>query len=548
MRVIRLCFALVAALWIQPHVGKADELPEQIQSHVCQTAPVIDGVIGDDEWQAAPPIEFEMKLVQLNSPTVNTRSCQLRVMNSANGLYLALRVPDTTVDNSLSPLRTDVAILAFCQGPELRSGDDRKVMMPGLYVDKHFAEPGKDADDSHQDGRGAMAHEQGSCVMEWAVPLSCDDTHDVQLKPGDTVQLNLGYFDAFQGDLKGTQVGVVWPGDLDHAANWGTLQLAADVPDDGARVFKGPAWVESLFADLASAPGNRLRFIESAPVTGAPQLVAKALVEYPYLDTQGQEKVGKAKLYLPASVQDGTTRFPLYYSAGYELDDRSSLMHLQRGFVVVSPRELKDNPLVQTINPDAALLHIVRSLPFVDDARVVIGGGSAGGYMTLMLAAETFPLAGAAADVPPVNWGYNAAYFLQRKKWTMSRDQASADQAPRYLSCRCSRQSLRLRTRPRPVRRRHRRPDLVPQRPAQSIGYDYLSCAGVLDDCRHARTDRLRSAKTGSARSIPPHFRQDSPWIPTNCAPRPKAGCAPWRFSRRKTTSCSRYRRSRSGT
>ena len=47
--------------------GRAAELPEQIESQPCATAPDIDGVIGDDEWQSAPPIEFEMKMVQLNS-------------------------------------------------------------------------------------------------------------------------------------------------------------------------------------------------------------------------------------------------------------------------------------------------------------------------------------------------------------------------------------------------------------------------------------------------------------------------------------------------
>jgi hypothetical protein len=31
-----------------------------------------------------------------------------------------------------------------------------------------------------------------------------------------------------------------------------------------------------------------------------------------------------------------------------------------------------------------------------------------------LLAAETFPLAGAAPDVPPVNWGYNGAYFFKQ--------------------------------------------------------------------------------------------------------------------------------------
>ena len=40
------------------------------------------------------------------------------------------------------------------------------------------------------------------------------------------------------------------------------------------------------------------------------------------------------------------------------------------------------------------LLHITRALSFVDDSRVIISGGSAGGWMTLMLAAETFPLSG----------------------------------------------------------------------------------------------------------------------------------------------------------
>ena len=34
--------------------------------------------------------------------------------------------------------------------------------------------------------------------------------------------------------------------------------------------------------------------------------------------------------------------------------------------------------------------------------------------MTLLLAAETFPLAGAAPDVPPVNWCYNGAYLFKQ--------------------------------------------------------------------------------------------------------------------------------------
>ncbi|MHB8970096.1 MAG: alpha/beta hydrolase family protein [Pirellulaceae bacterium] len=418
MHASRLLIGIIGLLLSGQLVGRAGELPQQIKSSVCRTVPEIDGVIGDDEWKDVPPIEFAWSMVQRDKPTT-IRECQLRVMNSANGLYIALRVPDATVNNSLSPLNVDFALVAFARSAELRDGDDRKLVVPGLYADKHFSQPGKDEDDKQQDGRGAMTHDKSVCSIEWAIPLDSGDAQDVQAKPGDTLRWNLTFFDAFQADLVGTTAGVAWGGNLDHAADWGQLQLAADAPDDGGQAFKGPAWVETLL-QLQKLPGTvapRLRLVDSSLVSQAPDPVAKAQIEYTFLDTEGREQTAKAKLYFPASVRDGTTRVPLYYAAGYELDDGSSVAYVRRGFVVVSPRDLKANPLVQTPNPDVALLHIARSLLCVDDARVVIGGGSAGGYMTLMLAAETFPLAGAAADVPPVNGGYNAAYFLQRKHW-----------------------------------------------------------------------------------------------------------------------------------
>ncbi len=413
----RLLVGTLGLLLLVLPVGRADELPKQIASSACRTAPEIDGVIGDEEWKDAPPVEFAWKMVQRDQPTT-TRECQLRVMNSANGLYVALQVPDSTVNASLSPLNVDCALVAFSREAELRDGDDRKLVVPGLFVDKHFTKPGKDEDDKQQNGRGAMTHDQDVCSIEWAIPLDSGDAQDIQAKPGDALRWNLVYFDAFQGDLNGTTVGVAWGGDLDHAADWGSLQLAADAPDDGGRAFKGPEWVETLLQNLPTTVASRVRLTDSALVSQAPVPVARALIDYTYLDTDGREQTAKAKLYLPSSVHDGTTRIPLFFAAGYELDDGSSIGHVRRGFAVVSPRDLKANPLVQTPNPDVALLHIARALPFVDDARVVIGGGSAGGYMTLMLAAETFPLSGAAADVPPVNWGYNAAYFLQCKKWS----------------------------------------------------------------------------------------------------------------------------------
>jgi hypothetical protein len=391
----------------------AAEFPRKAISDPCHQPPTIDGVIGDDEWKDARAIEFEMPFVQLKPAASSKRVCQWRAMNSANGLYIALRIPDEAVNKSLAPLNFDFALLAFCRGKDLASGDDRKTVGPGLYVDKHMTTPGKDADDKQQDGKGAMAHDKGVYSIEWAIPLDSGDSEDVRARPGDVLRFNLAYFDAFQASLEGTQIGTAYPGGLDQATDWGTLQLAADVKDDGGAAFKGPAWVESLFQSFRGLPAGRLRLIESAVIPAEPQPIAKALVEFTYRDPHGKEAFGKAKLFLPADVEHGRTKFGLFLGAGYELDDASAAAHVGRGFVVVTPRALEANPLVRTINPDAALLHMARSFPFVDDARVVIAGGSAGGYATLMLAAETFPLAGAAADVPPVNWGYNAAYFLQ---------------------------------------------------------------------------------------------------------------------------------------
>jgi hypothetical protein len=410
-----LMFAVVGAL---PDAGitRAAELPKTVSADACRKAPTIDGVIADNEWHDARLIEFDMPMLQVNPQSLSKRACQLRVMNSANGLYVALCIPDETLNKSLNPFDIDFALLAFSRGKELVAGDDRKVVGPGIYVDKHFDVPGKDADDKQQHGKGAMAYAKGVSTIEWAMPLDSGDDEDVRAKPGGELRFNLAYFDAFRAELKGTQIGAAYEGGLDNAANWGSLQLARDVePDDGV-AFRVPVWVTELFQEFRALPANRLRLVESTVIGAGPQSVVKAFVEFPYRDPKGQVAIGKAKLYLPATVQQKKQKLPLYYSGGYELDDNGAAAQVARGAVVATPRAPEANPLVRTVNPDTALLHIVRALPFVDDSKVILAGGSAGGYITLMLAAETFPLAGAAPDVPPINWGYNAAFFLQRER------------------------------------------------------------------------------------------------------------------------------------
>ena len=398
---------------IRAALAAGDEVPRKIDAGVSQAPPTIDGVIDDREWKHAASVEIEMPFVDVKPAERSKRVCRLRVMNSANALYVALRVPDETVNKTLTPFDIDFGMLAFCAGRELAKGDDRKVVGPMVYVDKHFDVPGKDADDRHQDGRGAMRHEQGVSTIEWALPLDSGDDQDLRASPGDLVRFNVTYFDGFRATLDGTQIGTLAAGGLDDAAEWTTLRLAANVEDDGGAAFKGPAWVEALFKSFETAPLSRLKLKDWTLLPAEPQAVVKVLVDYTYRDTAGKNATAQAKIYLPAAAEGGQEKFPLFHAAGYELDDNAAIGRVRSGYVVVSPRGLEANPLVRTMSPDVALLHIGRALPMIDDSRVVIAGGSAGGYMTLMLAAETFPLAGAAADLPPVNWGYNAAYFLQ---------------------------------------------------------------------------------------------------------------------------------------
>ena len=259
-----------------------------------------------------------------------------------------------------------------------------------------------------------MTREKGICSFEWAVPLDSGDSDDLRAKPGESFRFNLTYFDAFQLPLTKTRMGGIYGVQLDRADGWGTLRLAGKVKDDGGTAFQSPPWVRAMARMVSSASGSRLRVTDATLIPASSPPTAKVLVSFTYRDPQGKEQDAKAKLLLSESIGATGSKVPLCFSAGYELPDGAESVYVKRGWVVATPHDPGTNPLIRNVNPDVALLHVIRSLPFVDDSRVIIAGGSAGGWMTLMLAAETFPLAGAAPDVPPVNWGYNGAYFFKQ--------------------------------------------------------------------------------------------------------------------------------------
>ncbi len=403
--------------------------PKSLDSSPCLTPPQIDGKISEGEWKDAKVYTWDIPFLRIDPAMTATRAVEVRVMNSAKALYVALTAPDDTIDESLSPIQLDSAMLAISTNSKSLAGSDRKVIAKGLYRDKHMLPDGKnDADDPQQDGLGATSRKDGKITFEWALKLDSGDKLDLQTKPGDTLRFNIAYFDALQLPLTKTIMGGVYGPVLDKVDAWGSLKLAKDVKEDSGATFRGPAWADEVAKALNELAPARFKVTSTAVVPGSQPAAVMASIAFSYNDPQGKPAQAKARIYFPAGFSSGSkTRVPLYFNAGYELNDGGAIGYLDKGWIVVTPIELPTNPLIRLMNPDVALLHFARKMPWIDDAKVIIGGGSAGGWMSLMLSAETFPLAGAAPDVPPVNWGYNAKYFFtQFDKSGPAKGQAAA--------------------------------------------------------------------------------------------------------------------------
>lgn len=233
--------------------ASAAEPPQAVVSSDCTAPPIIDGVLGAGEWSQATHLAFDLTMHQLKPfAPADRRPCELHVMNSANTLYLALRLPAAVAHKSLSPLDVDLASVAFCRGADVAVGDDRRVVGIGFFEDKHVKAMGQDEADSEQSGSGAAGHDEGHYAIEWSVPLDGSDGNDLRARPGDEFRFNITFLDGYRPELNGTLGGGLYGLDLDHAGGWGTLRLA---PGTRAAVPVKPR--ES--APITQAPGSASR-------------------------------------------------------------------------------------------------------------------------------------------------------------------------------------------------------------------------------------------------------------------------------------------------
>lgn len=196
------------------------------------------------------------------------------------------------------------------------------------------------------------------------------------------------------------------------------VAVCAVLPEAAAEptVADTPEWIVNRFPHT----GDPDRLTHRLKLVGGTDMGASGgsvIVELRYPGLDGKDATGMARIFLPPALRaDPSARVPMIHNAGYELDEGSGKAPAQRGYLVSTPHAHPLNPLGRCVHLDRAILHAVKALPFVDARRVSIQGGSAGGWMTLMLAADAFPLVWVAPDVPPIHWGYNAAYIGENQK------------------------------------------------------------------------------------------------------------------------------------
>lgn len=185
------------------------------------------------------------------------------------------------------------------------------------------------------------------------------------------------------------------------------------------------ALMEHDIAGLISKAVPRAEIVGATTATVGSVELAEVRVRFEHPGPLGEPRTGSGRIYVPVGsiepyLEDGALA-PLVYASGYEQGPESLLGYLALGAVGASSvadagtpeaaPDARNNPLARGINLDVAMLHLARSLPFVDVGRVMLTGGSAGGFMGLMLAAETFPLSGALISSPVVNVPYNLSYL-----------------------------------------------------------------------------------------------------------------------------------------
>jgi len=144
--------------------------------------------------------------------------------------------------------------------------------------------------------------------------------------------------------------------------------------------------------------------------------VERRRIEIPYITKENKVEQRPVRLFLP---EGAAGPMPLIYVPHYEMgEDAGELReYLKKGWVVASVAEFENKYNGQLTDDDLvfnnAALYTLRALPEIDKARIAVVGGSAGGYMTLMLNALQLGVCCSIANSPIANVYFNFYRYFQ---------------------------------------------------------------------------------------------------------------------------------------
>jgi hypothetical protein len=215
--------------------------PTTYEAMPCKVAPKLDGIDSTNEWSDATRVNVSLVMRSPKSSARRTRQvrrAELRCLNSAQNLYIALRIPDASQQLDLEGGTADLVVLTFCRDDQRTEGDHRRVALPGAYADRRFHLIGEETEFKQRNGTGAMrwskTQDGGEYFIEWRLPLRPDDPGDLSAALDGRLRFNLVFWDHFSPKMKEAKVGGLFGPETEFEPKWGTLVLAENPVDEAS--------------------------------------------------------------------------------------------------------------------------------------------------------------------------------------------------------------------------------------------------------------------------------------------------------------------------
>ncbi len=143
--------------------------------------------------------------------------------------------------------------------------------------------------------------------------------------------------------------------------------------------------------------------------------MTKEIIDIKYIKADNSIDTRPIVIYWPKNVDENV---PIIYIPHYALEENSSdfVSYIKHGWAVASPYEFKDEYNGTLATDDLvfnnAALYTLRHMNGIDKQRIAIVGGSAGGYMSMMVNGLQMGTTAAIANAPIVNTYFNFHEFF----------------------------------------------------------------------------------------------------------------------------------------